>query len=103
MKRSTIISLRVSLEFLDQMEQAVKEEKFQSISEAIRTYAEVGLRTEKFKMTITDPEFLKSIDELKQNDGIFNWLETLTDSQADAIASAIQLEKEQRYAKRRYR
>lgn len=103
MRRSTIISLRVPLEFLDQMEQAVKEEKFSSVSEAIRTYAEVGIRTEKFKMTITDPEFLKSIDELKQTDGIFDWLETLSDSQADAIASALQFEKEKRLTHGRYR
>jgi len=55
------------------------------------------MHVESYKTMIKDPAFLKSIEELKQTEGVFQWLETLSDQQADAIATALKMEKEKRY------
>ncbi len=81
----------------DKLENKVNEGKFQSISEAIKSYIEVGMHVESYKTMIKDPAFLKSIEELKQTEGLFQWTETLKDNEVDAIASALKYEKEKRY------
>ena len=96
-KRSSLLSLRMSNDMLDKLENKVKENKFGSISEAIRSYVEVGMYIESCKTMIRDPAFLKSIEELKQTEGLFQWIETLKDNEVDAIASALKFEKEKRY------
>ena len=103
MNRSCLISLRIPLDLLDRLENAVKEQKFPSVSEAIRTNVEVGLYIESCKGLIKDQKFLKSIEELKQTEGIFDWLQTLTDSQLDAMHTASKMEKEKRYDTRTLR
>ena len=97
MKRTSLLSLRISLDLLDKLESTVKEGKFPNVSEAIRSYIVVGMHVESYKTMIKDPAFLKSIEELKQTEGVFQWLETLSDQQADAIATALKMEKEKRY------
>jgi len=103
MNRSCSFSLRISYNLLDRLERAVKDGKFASIAEAIRTYTEVGMHVETYKTLIKDPEFLKSIEELKMTEGIFKWTETLTEQQADAVATALKMEKEKRYENRTWR
>ena len=103
MKRTSLLSLRISLDLLDKLENTVKEGKLSNISEAIRYYVELGMYVESYKSMIKDPEFLKTIEELKQTEGVFNWLETLNDTQMDAIATAIKMEKEKRYESRTFR
>ncbi len=96
MIRSCSFSLRIPLDLLDQLENKVKEGKFQSIAEAMKSYIKVGIHVESYKTMIKDPAFLKSIEELKQTEGLFDWIETLKDNEVDAIASALQMEKEKR-------
>ncbi len=103
MNRSCSFSLRIPLDLLERLENTVKNNKFPSVSEAIRSYIAVGMHVESYKTMIKDPEFLKSIEELKQTEGIFTWIETLEDQQVDAIATALKMEKEQRFEKRNYR
>ena len=103
MNRSCSFSLRLSLELLDKLDNTVKEGKFSSISEAIRSYVELGMHVESYKTMIKDPKFLKSIEQLKQNEGVFHWVETLTDEQVDAIATALKMEKENRYENKTFR
>ncbi len=97
MIRSCSFSLRLPLDLLDKLENSVKDGKFLNVSEAIRSYIQVGIHVESYKTMIKDPEFLKSIEELKQTEGIFQWIETLNDQQMDAIATAFKMEKEKRY------
>lgn len=97
MKRSYPFSIRLPQELLEKLENSLKDGKFPSISEAIRAYVTVGIHVESLKTQIKDPEFLKSIEELKKTEGIFDWIDTLTESQEDAIATALQMKKEQRY------
>lgn len=88
---------------LDRLENAVKEQKFPSVSEAIRTYVEVGMHIESCKGLIKDPQFLKSMEELKQTEGIFDWFQTLTNSELDAMHTASKMEKEKRYDTKTFR
>ena len=97
MKRSCLFSLRMSIDLFDKLELKVKERKFDNVSQAIRSYIEVGMHVESYKTMIKDPAFLKSIEELKQTEGLFQWIETLQDNEVDAIASALKYEKEKRY------
>jgi len=101
--RSCSFSLRLPLDLLDKLDKTVKEAKFSSISEAIRSYVELGIHVESYKTMIKDPKFLKSIEDLKRTEGIFHWIETLTDEQVDAITTALKMEKENRYENRTFR
>jgi len=103
MNRSHSYSLRIPNNLLDRLENAVKDGKFSSVAEAIRKYTEVGMHVETYKTQIKDPEFLKSIEELQKTEGVFKWTETLTDEQRDAIATALEMEKEKRYENRTWR
>lgn len=103
MKRTSLFSLRLSLDLLDKLENTVKEGKFPNVSEAIRSYVELGMYVESYKTMIKDPEFLKTIEELKQTEGVFDWVETLNDIQMDGITTAIKMEKEKRYETRTFR
>ncbi len=103
MIRSCNFSIRFPLELLDSLEKNVKEGKFSSVSEAIRSYIELGMHVESYKTMIKDPKFLKSIEELKKTEGIFHWIETLTDEQVDSIATALKMEKENRYENKTFR
>ena len=103
MKHSISFSLRISLELLEKIEKAVQEKKFASVSEAMKYYIELGILVESYKTTIKDADFVRTIGQLKQNDSIFQWLETLTDEQTDAIAYALNMEKEKRNAHRNLR
>jgi len=95
--------LRLPLDFFDKLENAKKIGKFPSVAEALRSYAKVGMRVESFKKTIKDPEFLKSIEELKQTEGVFEWIETLSDSEEDAILQGLEMDKEKRFQNARFR
>ena len=97
LKRSILLSLRIPNDMLDMLENTVKEGKFENVSKAIRSYVELGMHVESLKSMIKDPVFLKSIEELKQTEGLFQWTETLKDNEVDAIASALKFEKEKRY------
>lgn len=103
MHHSCSYSLRLPLDLLDKLEKTVNEGKFTSMAEAVRSYVKVGMHVESYKTMIKDPEFLKSIEELKQTEGIFQWTETLSDEQADAIAMALKMEKEKRHENRSLR
>ena len=103
MNKSCSISLRLPLDLLEKLENAVKENKFSSVSEAIRSYTIVGMHVESYKTMIKDPKFLKSIEDLKQTEGIFQWIETLTDTEADAITIALKMDKEKRYENKNFR
>jgi len=100
MIRSCAFSLRIPLDLMDKLVNAIKEEKFDSISEAMRSYIELGMHIQSYQPKIKDPEFLKSIEELKKTDGVIRWINTLTDVQIDAIATALQMEKNNRYEKK---
>ena len=99
MSRSCMFSLFMPIDLIEKLEKSVKEKKFPSKAEALRSYASIGIWVETLKASIKDPEFLKTIKELMKTDGIFHWTETLNDQQLDAIASALKMEKEQRYEK----
>ena len=103
MIRSCSFSIRLPLELLDSLERNVKEGKFSSISDAIRSYIELGMYVESYKTIIKDPQFLKSIEELKQTEGVFDWIETLSDEQANAITTALKIDKEKRYENGKFR
>jgi len=96
-------NLRLPIELRKKLEVSVNEGKFQSISDAIRSYVQIGIHVESYKTMIKDPEFLKSIEELKKTEGIFNWIETLSEEQSDAIAMALKMEKERRTENGTYR
>ena len=97
MKRSCHFGLRMPIDLMDKLENKVKEKKFESVSDGIRSYIEVGMHVESYKTMIKDPAFLESIEELKKTEGLFEWIETLKDNEVDAIASALKLEKDKRY------
>ena len=57
MIRSCSFSIRFPLELLDSLERNVKEGKFSSVSEAIRSYIELEMHIDSYKTIIKDPKF----------------------------------------------
>lgn len=91
---AVLTSIKWPLDLYHLLNAKVEAKTFPNFSEAVRAYAQLGLRVESFKYEIKNPEFLKSIDELKMNDSIFEWLETLSQTQKEAISFAIQIDRE---------
>jgi len=98
-KRHTLFSIRMPFDLIDKLEAKVKENKFKSISDAVRQYVQVGIHVESIKSKIKDPDFIKSVEHLKQEDNLIHWAKNLKDNEIDAISLTIQTEKENRYAK----
>jgi len=99
MKKSIPFSIRLPLDMVFKLEELTNgaEKKFATVSEAIRDLIEVGLMVNTMKAKIKDPEFLKSIEEIKKKEMIFDWVTTLRDNEMNAIQVAIQMEKDARY------
>ena len=91
-----MFSLRIDFDLFDKLESKVKEGKFKNVSEAIRKNMELGLFVDNLKPNIKDPVFLKSMEDIRRNDSIFDWLGALTDEQINAIYTAAAMEKEKR-------
>ena len=105
MNRSVVFNLRFPADLLDQIEKITEDQdnKFKSISEAIRYYIKIGILIESYKLLIKDPAFLESIEQLKQGDRIFHWSETLEDQHLDALMTALKMEKDRRYSNGSFR
>jgi len=100
-KRSTNISTRWDNMILDDLDEVIKSNKYPNVSEAIRELTKIGIKLYNYREMIKNPklseEFRKKMHGLVQNDKVFDWTNTLTDSELDGFFMAIQLEKEKRY------
>jgi len=97
-----VTSVRIPFDSWKELNEKKEEKLFKSIAEGVLTYFLLGMKIEKFKQQIKDPEFLKSINELKHNDKIFEWLETLTESQKEGISFAIQIDRENHHKQEKF-
>jgi Arc/MetJ-type ribon-helix-helix transcriptional regulator len=88
------ISVRMPCELLEKLEEKITIKQFKDRSEAIRSYVELGLHVESYRSSIKDPEFLKSMEDLRQDDKIFEWMSSLKENELTAIKTAIELERE---------
>lgn len=92
-----VVSIRLPLDLWQELGRKIEEHKFPSISEALRSYTILGMKIESFKHEISNPDFMKTIDELKQGNALFEWFATLQVEQIEAISLAAQMEKENRF------
>lgn len=97
-----IVSIRLTLDLWNDLAKKVEEKVFPSMSEALRSYCILGLKIESFKHSIKDPEFMKSINDLKKGNAIFEWFHTLSNDEIEAMSLAAQLEKESRVKQEKF-
>ena len=102
-KRSSMISFRIENWLLDELEEDVKQKLFPSVSDAVREYTKLGRLARKYKNKLVDPQFLKTIEDLKKNDSLFQWAAALKDNELDALIYAMKMEKEGRHAQTKLR
>lgn len=102
-KKSTIVQIRMDDLLITQLNKLVEDNTFSDVSKAIRELIQVGLLTLNYKQQIKDPDFVESVDKLQQNDNLFNWIETLTQSQQDALFYLLKMNKDNRYEQVRLR
>jgi len=55
-----------------------------------------GIWLESIKEKINDEKFQQEMDQMLKNEKIFDWTKSLNDTQIDAIALALRMEKEGR-------
>jgi hypothetical protein len=95
----------IPFEMLLSIKDWVKKKPFKSESEATRYFMDIGMKIESMKSIMEDPEKSKQfIDEMKKMmkaDQIFNWIETLDDTQLLGMSQAVSVEKERRAPKQR--
>lgn len=82
---------------LRQFEEKMREKGMSSLSETIRMYSELGLFIDNIKHEVKNPEFLRQLEEIMNENKIFEWTSSMTDDQLNAIKMAVELEREQRY------
>lgn len=102
-KKTTSITFRVEENLIDKLNSSITKNNFGTVSDALKHYIELGMLAESFKTEVQNPDFLKSIDELKQSDGLFQWVETLTENQKDALSYALKQAREVQYEQARLR
>ena len=100
-KRSTMISTRWNNFILDELDEVIKSNHYSNTSEAIRELVKIGIKLYNYKEMMKDPqqseEFLRKMQNLVQNNDVFDWTNTLSDTQLDGFFMALQMEKEKRY------
>ena len=88
-------------EILDDIDEIIKTNNYENTSIAIRELAKMGIKLYNYREMMKDPkqseEFQRKMHDLVQNDQVFDWTHTLSDSQIDGFFMAIQMEKEKRY------
>ena len=97
-----VTSIRIPFGMFDELRTKMKEKNIDSISEGIRSYCQLGLWVERIKHQVNDPDFLKKIDQLKEGNKLFEWVETLSEEQARAIRDAISLDLDSRLKQERF-
>ena len=105
-KRSITVSTRWNLITIEDIEKLVKspvnpKATFPNTSEAIRECTKVGIKVHNYQEMMKDPEkadeFRKKMQEMIQNEEVFDWVHTLTPDQMDGFLMALQMEKDKRY------
>lgn len=91
------LHIRMKRSVNDRIDQLIANRQFKDRSSACRYMLEFGLLAYSFKHEIKNPEFIKSVNLLKDGNKIFDWaggLESI--SQIEGFILALQMEKEQR-------
>lgn len=105
-KRTTMISLRVDNNDLDDLEKNIKSVtnpngKFNNVSECIRELAKVGHKVMEYQEMMKDPEkkneFVNKMQEMTQSENFSEFSQTLSTEQLDGFLMHLQMEKEKRY------
>ena len=105
-KRSITISTRWNLPIIEDIENLVKSPlnptgSFPNTSEAIRECTKVGIKVHNYQEMMKDPEkaneFILKMQEMLQNEEVFDWAATLTPDQIDGFLMALQMQKDKRY------
>ncbi len=95
-----IIAVRLPIDIAEQIGEKVDDGKFKSMSEAVRTYTQAGMRFEKLQKIMNDPEkkaeFEKNIRQAFEEQFHDESLETLDYDQLDAIYAKIGLLKDKK-------
>lgn len=97
---SASISLRISRELWDKINDLADDEGSPDFSSAARSLIEAGLWLFEHKKDFTDPEkSQKLIEEYNSkllDKAVLDWMEQLSDTQIQGIQSALEMEKEKR-------
>lgn len=105
-KRSITLSTRWDLPVVEDVEKLVKSPlnptgSFGNVSEAIRECTKVGIKVHNYQEMMKDPdkanEFREKMQEMLQNEEVFDWVATLTPDQIDGFMMAMQMQKDNRY------
>jgi len=105
-KRSTMISLRIDNQDLDDYESHIKAGEYKNVSTCIRELAKIGYKLKKYQEMMKDPmkaeEFQKKMQEVINNNQIIEYAQTLTVDQLDGFIMLCQMEKDKRYEQKRF-
>jgi hypothetical protein len=105
-KRSITISTRWELDTIEEIEKILKtpktpDGKFANVSLAIRECTKIGIKVHNYQEMMKDPEkaneFRIKMQEMVQNEEVFDWVQTLSPDQIDGFLMALQMQKDNRY------
>ena len=102
-KRETIVSFRLPVRLLDEIEKIMEIYGLQSYSEFFRRSTMLSVEIESKKSTFTDPqkckEFLAELNSKLTEEKVFDWVSSLSDTKIEGLKMALDLEKDKRYNK----
>lgn len=107
LKRTTQRNIRWEDQDLDEIEKHVYDDRlnpdgeFENFSKAVRQLTLMGCKLLDFQKMMKDPakakEFQKKMREVIENEKVFEWTATLSESQLSAFSMALKMEKDSRY------
>ncbi len=105
-KRTSMVNIRFSNEFLDEIEKEIENKEFKNVSDAIKTCSKNGLELYRYQQMMKDPkqanEFAKKMQELLIKEEQFDWCGELSETQIDGFMMMLRMEKDTRYKQMRF-
>ena len=105
-KRTSMVNIRFSNEFLDEIEKEIEKKEFKNVSGAIKICSKYGLELYRYQKMMKDPkqanEFTKKMQELLIKEQQFDWCGELSDIQLDGFMMMLRMEKDTRYKQMRF-
>lgn len=93
---NSTVTVRLSFQLVTELNKLVMEKKYRDRSDAITQFIRVGLKLDEIKTKSSDPNFTKYLEEMRQNDSILDWTNSLSTDMLAGVQQVVQYQLDER-------
>ena len=98
MKHPITFIFRDTIEHYTELDEIIISGEFSDLSALLRSALDDWLKLRAYRNEIKRPEFLADIESLRRNNSLFDWMQTLTQNEKDALMFALKADNVKRYS-----